>query len=141
MSWPKFINYVRNISPVMASNLEQGNILQNIDFGLKKICAQIGFKPSGKVFYDYLKEGQADEKLRKYLADYTGKDLNSISVKLIFVDSSFSKSENFKTQIETALEDEKVLNKKKEEQILAHPVIEQAKKIFHSKINNIELNT
>ena len=141
ISWPDFIHYVRNISPVMASNLEQGNILQNIDFSLKEICAQIGFKPSGKVFYDYLKESQADEKLREYLASYTRKDLDSISVQLIFVDGHSGKNENFKTQIETTLEDEKALNKKREQQILAHPIIQQAKEIFHSKINNVELNT
>ncbi len=141
LSWPKFIDYVNNISPVLASNLEQGNILQNIDFNLEKICAQVGFKASGKVFYDYLKESRADKTLKQHLTDYTNKDLDSVDVQFVLVDSHIKHSTEFKTQIETKIENEKALNEKRKTQLLNHPMIAKAEKMFHGEVRNIELNS
>ncbi len=140
-SWTSFISYLRNISPVTASNLEQGNVLEEIDFNSEKTLVQIGFKLSGKVFYAYLQESEVKDKLKKHFSHYAGKNPDTVEIDLVLIDGLDRKSKNFKTRVEIEIENEKNLKEERENKILNNPIIKQAEEMFHSKVDSIRLNT
>ena len=141
-SWLGFMEYLSKLSPVMASNLEQGNLLNEIDFHSDHIHLEIGFRNTGQIFYDYLCDSKVKDKLKSYFSEYSKQSINTLEIKFSLIENEKEDiSKNFQTQYEIELEQEKVLKKEKEEKILNNPVIQKAKEIFKTRVDKIKLNS
>ena len=138
-SWSGFLQYLRGQSPVIASNLEQGNIIEKVDFKADKIRVLLGFKQSGKIFYDYLQESAIIKKLKDALAQYARKGPNEVTVELSLIEESANANQDFKTRFELEMEEEKAQKQKREETLLNDPVIKQAEQMFNTKIDQINI--
>ena len=139
-SWDGFIGHLHKISPVTANNLEQGNIIEEIHFDSEKVIAKIGFRPSAKVFHDYLQGEEVKAKLKEYLSNYLNKDTSAIDLRFVLFNRPEAEKEKFKTRMEIKIEREKTLKKEQEEKILGNLMLKQAEEMFHSKVDRVKLN-
>jgi len=138
-SWPDFLNYLRNESPTTASNLEHGNLIEEIRYDQKPLKIRLGFMESAGVFKDYLEGREVYPRLIKNLGDFFNLPSNEIDFKVILLSEEEKKEKNFKTQVE--IHDEKKLNLEegRRQKILSDPFVREAEKIFNSKVDKIIL--
>ncbi len=131
--WESFLTHLNNLSPVTASNLEQGNLVKPIEIKNGKLSVEFGLPPSGKVFYDYLNEEATLKRIENYLRDY-------FKQKVEFKLSMIGSKENFYSKAEMAQKEKEDLDKTKRAQILSHPMLKEAQGLFNTKVDKIFIN-
>jgi DNA polymerase-3 subunit gamma/tau len=139
-SWPDFLSHLRSESPTTASNLEHGNLVEEIRYEQKPLKIRLGFLESAGVFKDYLEGKEVYPRLLKNLGEFFHLPTSEIDFKVILLSEEEKKEKNFKTQVE--IHDEKKLNFEEErrQKILNDPFVKEAEKIFNSKVDKIILN-
>ncbi len=138
LSWDQFLKHLFDQSPVLASNLEQGNILNKLDPKADTIKIDIGFKNSSSIFHDYLKEQDVYSRLKQHAEDFFCKaEKQQILLTLSRIDNSLK--DNFVSKAE--LREIKTQNKKekKRDELINSPAIITAEKLFGTKISKINI--
>jgi DNA polymerase-3 subunit gamma/tau len=132
-TWESFLTHLDEVSPVTASNLEQGNLVRPIEVRNGKVSVEFGLPPSGRVFYDYLNEEATLKRIEGYLSEYFG-------VKADFIISMMATKEKFYSKAEMAQKAKDDLLKGKKEQLLSHPMLKEAESLFNTKVDKIFIN-
>ncbi len=131
--WESFLIHLNELSPVTASNLEQGNLVKPIEKINGKLVVEFGLSPSGKVFYDYLNEEATLKRIEGFLKNYFGQQ---VEFKLTLIKNK----ENFLSKAEMAQKEKEELANAKREQILSHPMLKEAQGIFNTKVDKVFIN-
>ncbi len=138
--WEAFLAHLFEQSPASASNLEQGNLLEPIQLGETSLTVQLGFPGGARVFFDYLNEPEAFEKLKKNISNYFEIEEEKIHLNLQLVEKEKAIEENFKSKAEIKAEQEQRERDNQKEKIATDPLIKHAESIFNTKIDRIQLN-
>ena len=93
---------------------------------------KIGFKASGRVFSEHLREEGVDRKLRGRLAEYLGRDPAEVSFEHGLVEG-----EGFKTLADLGRERDEERERERKEEVLRDPVIRKAEEIFSGKVDMV----
>ncbi len=138
--WNSFLSFLRSVSPAASANLEQGNLLSPISYSSDFLSVELGYPMSSKVFFDYLNEKEAYDKLMNNLVNYFEIDSSKIELKVQLVGIEEAQEQQFKSKIEIKYEAEQVRLKEMESDLVNDPVIKHAETIFSSKVDKITLN-
>ncbi|EQC43506.1 DNA polymerase III subunit gamma/tau [Bacteriovorax sp. Seq25_V] len=138
--WNGFLSFLRSVSPAASANLEQGNLLSPISYTAEMLSVELGYPMSSKVFYDYLNEKEAFDKLMNNLSNYFQIDHGKIDLKIQLVGKEEAEEQQFKSKIEIKYEAEQERLKQMETNLVNDPVIKHAETIFNSKVDKITLN-
>lgn len=132
--WSGFLAFLRTKSPLTCSYLEQGNILAPVNQQPNKLVVALGFDAASKTFYEYFDERESREKVVKFLAEYFTCSESSVELKLELIEQ-----DDF---VSRAVLEEQELNKRREqlkEQLVNHPLVSEAKRLFDGKIDRVIL--
>lgn len=132
-TWSEFLNFLQKKSPSTFSNLEQGNLLEEVDLDSNILEVHYGFSMESKVFYDFLVE--IKDKICGFMGEFFERDPQSIH--LVF---KINEDEDFKSQADLRRMSEEELHKEKEDDLLSHQAIKHAESIFNTKIDKTILN-
>ena len=139
-SWEGFLNYLTGVSPASSSNLEQGNLTRPLAYVEGTVAVSLGFPQSSKVFFDYLNEAEAYEKLKTNIAKYFDVELEKVSLILNLVNKAEAEKTSFQSKFEIKVKEEEIVNQNKEKEIASDEMIKHAEDIFGSSIDKIVLN-
>lgn len=138
--WDNFIEYVRKVSPPAAVNLEQGNLLHPVQKKQDGVDIELTFAPEQKLFHDYLSEADNKERMSQFASEFFEVPPNAIFFSFKLIDEQKKKEHGFMSKVEVReKEEEEQINKRKNE-FVSHPLIQEAEKIFNSKIDKIVLD-
>lgn len=138
--WDNFIEYVRKVSPPAAVNLEQGNLLHPVQKKQDGVDIELTFAAEQKLFHDYLSEADNKERMSQFASEFFEVPPNAIFFSFKLIDEQKKKEHGFMSKVEVReKEEEEQVNKRKNE-FVSHPLIQEAEKIFNSKIDKIILD-
>jgi len=138
-TWDEFLNYLRSVSPATAANLEHGNLLEEIGINSVPFTVLVGFPEEGSVFKDYLDDKDTFSRLKNHLADFFEIDIEKIKLAIQLVSDEEKKDINFRTKAEISEEARVNDIEEKKLKILNNPFIQEAEKLFNSKIDKVIL--
>jgi DNA polymerase-3 subunit gamma/tau len=139
-TWNGFIDFLKQKSPTTAANLSYGNPLHEIDFNSSPCLIQIFFPEDSSVFKDYLEEKDVKERLKLLLSEFFEKEVSQIILKTQVLSNKDKMDKNFKSKIEIEDEEKSTRNNEKRRSILNNPYVNEAEKLFNSKIDKVILN-
>jgi DNA polymerase-3 subunit gamma/tau len=139
-TWNDFLSYLRQTSPATATNLEHGNLLEELDTDSVPLSIQIAFPEDASVFKEYLEERDIYARLKNHLADFFELDIDKINFRMQLLTAEEKKDKNFKTKVEIDDELKSNIAEEKRQKILNDPYVKEAEKLFNSKIDKIILN-
>lgn len=137
LSYRDFLNFVKERSPGLYTNLEHGNSTDKTLVTEENVYFEIGFPKESKVFFDYLDEKDSRSKLSQLLSEYVEDE--NIENKINVVSLVREDESEFKTVAEVEEDKRLTIEKEKKEKIASHSMIKHAQKIFDTKIENIKL--
>jgi DNA polymerase-3 subunit gamma/tau len=138
-TWNEFLGYLRQTSPATASNLEYGNLLEEINLSSKPVTITVAFPEDAAVFQEYVEQKDIYAKLKNHLSDFFEVDIEQLQFRTKLLNQEEKKDKNFRTKVE--VDDEIRMNKEEErrQKILNDPYVKEAEKLFNSKIDKIIL--
>ncbi len=139
-TWNEFIAYLRQASPALGSNLEHGNLLENLNPGEKPFLVKLAFPETASVFFEYLEDKEVYARLKNHMADYFELSVDDIQFKTQLMSLEEKKDKNFRTTVEIDDELKAIEVEERRQKILNDPFVKEAEKIFNSKIDKIILN-
>jgi len=139
-TWDDFLPFLRKNSPATAANIEHGNLINPISVSETSVSIFLGFPEDSAVFKEYLEEKDTLARLKNNMADFFEIGLDKIQFKTKLLSVEEKKDTNFKTKVE--IDDEIKLNDEeaKRQKILNDPYVQEAEKLFNTKIDKIILN-
>lgn len=135
-NWSGFLHFLKENHGPLATNLEHGNELEEPTISDQKIEIKIAFKENAKVFYDYIMETDAFERLKSYIKNFF--EFNDDPILNITMIKKEDNSFRSKVEIENDINEE--INRKKEENLRNNPLILEAETIFNSKVDKVKIN-
>lgn len=138
-TWDEFLNYLRQTSLATATNLEHGNLLQEIDTESVPLSIDVAFPEDAAVFKEYLDEKDVYARLKNHLADFFEIDIEKINFRTQLLSLEEKNDINFKTKVEIDDEVRNNLEEERRQKILNDPFVKEAEKLFNSKIDKIIL--
>lgn len=139
-TWNEFISYLRQAAPALASNLEQGNLVETLDFDSKPFRVKIAYPETASVFHEYLEDKEVYARLAGHLSDFFEKPVDEVQFRSQVISLEEKKDKNFKTKVELDLERESLELEARRQKILNDPFVKEAEKLFNAKIDKIILN-
>lgn len=138
-TWNEFLGYLRQSSPATASNLEHGNLLEQINPKSRPLTITVAFPEEAAVFQEYVEQKDIYAKLKNHLSDFFEVDIEQMQFRTRLLNDEEKKDKNFRTKVE--IDDEIRMNKEEErrQKILNDPYVKEAEKLFNSKIDKIIL--
>lgn len=138
--WDSFLSFLKEDQKTLAANLERGNLLGGFNVTQESISLDIGFSEDNKIFFDFLKENEARKTLKEKLALAYGTNFDSMDIQFTLVDEQTKEKKNFMSKVEIEEQNFNQLQEEKRQRILDNKYIQEAEKIFNSKIDKIVLN-
>lgn len=138
--WSHFLKFVHKCSPTMAANLEQGNLIQDIDYSKDKLKVELGFDEESRIFYEHILEKENDFRLRRYLCEFFELEENKIELTIKLLDHSLKAQVNFVSQAEIKEKEIQELLDQKKMNFMEHPLIKEAESLFGSQIDKVIIN-
>lgn len=138
-TWGEFLNYLRQTSPATAANLEHGNLLEEINTRVSPLVIMVAFPEEAAVFQEYIEDKEIYARLKNHLADFFEVDIEKIQFKSQLLTTEEKIDKNFRSKVE--IDDEARMNKEeaRRQKILTNPFVQEAEKLFGSKIDKIIL--
>lgn len=138
-TWNDFLAYLRKTSAATATNLEHGNLLNELNAGHRPMLITVAFPEDAEVFKEYVEEKEVYARLKNHLSDFFEIDIDQIQFKTQLLTTEEKKDKNFRTKVE--IDDEMKLKNEEErrQKILNDPYVKEAEKLFNSKIDKIIL--
>lgn len=138
--WDNFIEYVRKVSPPAAVNLEQGNLLHPVQRKSDSVDIELTFGPDQKIFHDYLSETSNRERMSLYASEFFQVQPGAVFFAFQLIDEQKKIEHGFMSKVEVREKEEEEQIKKRKNEFVSHPLIQEAEKIFNSKIDKIILD-
>ena len=136
-TWQDFIKHLEKVSLVSASNLAQGNIISPVKIDNGMLSVKVGFKHSGKVFYDHLCTKEVRQKIVTYLADFFSVEVSRVSFKMEFLDHG--KGTEFKSLMDIERENREQEHSLKEKTLMENPIVQKASNLFHAQVKKVQI--
>ena len=134
-NWHGFLKNMESVSLAMAQNLKRALFINEKDFGKSDTVLKLSYTRGDEVLYDYITEKSTSDKLLQALRSFTGK--SDVDVKFSFIEED-KKIEMKVSSIEEKEEQEKKnLAQQKEKNILENQYIQEAQKLFDTKVDKI----
>jgi len=139
-SWPGFIEELRKENPTTASNIEHGNLVEDIFYNENTLSITLGFLKEAEVFKEFLDKKEIRDKILKQLSVYFELDEKQIKFFVQILSQEDQVEKKFKSRVE--IDEEARLNEieEKKKKILNDPFVREAEKIFNAKVDKIILN-
>ncbi|MBP9673754.1 MAG: DNA polymerase III subunit gamma/tau [Bacteriovoracaceae bacterium] len=139
-NWPDFLNFLNNDSPLLASHLEQGNVIGNPLFSEQGVAVEVAFTKESKLFFEYLQEGDSRQKISDKLAHFFNLESPKVKLKIIYLSDEEKQKIGFQSKVEMdKMKIQKEQGKIKEE-ILNHPRLKDLESLFDAKVEEIIFN-
>jgi DNA polymerase-3 subunit gamma/tau len=138
-TWHDFIGYLRQASPGLASNLEHGNLLQELLVGSVPLRIDLVFPETSSVFHEYLEDKDVYARLKNHLGDYFELSVDQVVFKSQLMSMEEKKDTNFLTKVEIEEEKRNLELEARRQRILNNPYVMEAEKLFSAKIDKIIL--
>ncbi len=132
--WSSFLQFLQAQSPLTCSYLEQGNIISPISSNNGCFSLSLGFDSASKTFYEYFEEREAKEKVVRYLSQFFGVEEKMIDLKLELIAEG-----NFVSRAELEEQKIKMERDKVKNNLIHHPMVQEAQKILGGTIDRIIL--
>ena len=139
-SWESFFSFLEQSSPATASNLEQGSIVEKMKLFDESLKIQYGFKDSAKVFWEHLNENETKKRLEGFISKFFDIPLQGVDIKLNLLTKEQGLKEEFLSVAEKNQKRDELLNEKNKQDLKSHPMIQEAEKLFNSKVDKVILN-
>ncbi len=139
-TWKSFFSFLEESSPATASNLEQGSIVEGMKLYDDSLKIQYGFKESAKVFWEHLNENETKKRLEGFVSKFFDIPLQGVDIKLNLLTKEQGLKEEFLSVAEKNQKRDELLSEKNKEELKSHPMIQEAEKLFNSKIDKVILN-
>jgi DNA polymerase-3 subunit gamma/tau len=139
-TWEGFLEFLAEVSPAAASNLEQGNLTKPLSYTADSVLVSLGFPQSAKVFYDYLNDQDSYEKLKANLSKFFAVALGNVYLELHLVDKQKADETHFESKFEIKLKEEESERQHKKSEIKSDNIIKHAQDIFGSSVDKIILH-
>ena len=139
-SWESFFSFLEQSSPATASNLEQGSVVEKMKLSDESLKIQYGFKDSAKVFWEHLNENETKKRLEGFISKFFDIPLQGVDIKLNLLTKEQGLKEEFLSVAEKNLKRDELLNEKNKQELKSHPMIQEAEKLFNSKVDKVILN-
>ncbi len=136
-TWENFIAYAMTQFKAIASNLERGNLLHELNLDTDVLNIEMGISESDKIFHEYLGAPENKEKIIMMLQDFFKKES---SFRMTLLDEEQKEKKNFSSIAD--IDEKKIQDKQDErkETILNNKHILEAQKLFDTKIDKIIIN-
>lgn len=139
-TWDGFIIDLKKKYKALAANLERGNVLGEFVVAKEQMSIEIGFTKDNKIFLDFLKENDARKTIKEELSSFFEVELSKVEIQFSFVDEETKEKRNFKSKVEIEEHSFNLRQEEKRQNILDNKFIQEAEKIFNTKINKVVLN-
>ena len=137
-TWKDFIKHLETVSPVSASNLAQGNIVSPIKIEKGTLSVKVGFKHSGKVFYEHLRSQEIHQKIVSYLGDFFDVDRKCINLGIEYLGREEGIG-GFKSLMDVEREDRERERSAKEKKLSEEPIVQKASALFNAHVQKIQV--
>jgi len=139
-SWIGFVEELRKENPTTASNIEHGNLVEEIFDSENILRITLGFSKEAEVFKDFLEKKEIRDKILKQLSFYFEREEKEIKFVIQVLSHEDQVEKNFKSKVE--IDEEARLNEieERKKKILNDPFVKEAEKIFKAKVDKIILN-
>ena len=138
--WVSFFSFLEESSPATASNLEQGSIVEEMKLFDKSLNVQYGFKESAKVFWEHLNENETKTRLEGLISKFFDIPLQGVDIKLNLLTKEQGLKKEFLSVAEKNQKRDELLSEQNKKELKSHPMIQEAEKLFNSKIDKVILN-
>jgi DNA polymerase-3 subunit gamma/tau len=136
--WISFEEFFKAEQPAIYAELEQGNIVEKMNLREDSVDITYGFSGDAILFYDHLKTNDGIEKIEESMMRYF--KVSRATLTLVSLDKEEAKEKNFlsksdirEQEFQQGLEDTR-------QEIRNHPIVQEAEKIFNSKVDKIKIN-
>lgn len=136
--WNDFLGFVSKENPALATNLEQGNLLDDFEVTSHSIKLRLGFSKGLQVFHDHLSEEEVVSRVVDLLASFYKLDPDRISLEVVLIDDG--QEEEFRSVAEIKAEDEEQKLSERKRDFLNQPILQEARKLFNADIDKVILN-
>ena len=136
--WPTFESFLKTEQPAIYAELEQGNIVEEMTLREESVDISYGFSGDATLFYDHLKTNDGIEKIEECMARFF--EVKRATLNLVSLDEQQAQEKNFlsKSDIRERERQEGLENTR--EGLRNHPIVQEAEKIFNSKIDKIKVS-
>ena len=135
-NWEGFLETLAITSPATASNLEQGNVINGINYlPNEKINIVLGFSSESEVFYDYLSEKNSRDKILGELEKYFLVKNDQIEFELRLLEDVEKERIGFNSIVEIDEKNKEEERNVKTQQLLSNSLIVEAQDLFKSQID------
>lgn len=138
-TWNAFLTYLRQTSPATASNLEHGNLLNDLDLDVIPLSIVVAFPEDASVFQEFVENRETYARLKNHLADFFELDIEKINFRTKLLTLEEKKDTNFRTKVEIDDERKQNLEEERRQRILNDPFVKEAEKLFNAKVDKIIL--
>lgn len=136
-TWEGFLKHLGKKSQMLTLNLDQGNTLGPVILDAEKLKIDLAFDSRGKFSYECLLEKDQLDRLYEYLTDFFGVSKSNVELNLRLLSDEQKVQLKFFSRAELDQQTrESHLNRKKED-LLQHPHIVDAEKIFNAKVDKV----
>ena len=139
-TWESFFSFLEKSSPATASNLEQGSIVEKLNLLDNNLKIEYGFKESAKVFWEHLNEGETKKRLESFISEFFDIPLRGVDIKLNLLTKEQGLKEEFLSVAEKNQKRDELLSEKNKQELKSHPMIQEAEKLFNSKVDKVILD-
>jgi len=136
--WSSFEVFFKNEQPAIYAELEQGNIVEQMNLREDSVDIAYGFSGDAVLFYDHLKSNDGIEKIEKSMMRYF--DVARATINLVSLDQKEALEKNFLSKSDIREKERQQGLEDTREKIRNHPLIQEAEKIFNSKIDKIKID-
>jgi DNA polymerase-3 subunit gamma/tau len=138
--WDGFVKHLSKKSQILILNIDQGNLLKPFNLENGKLKLDLAFDANGKFSYECLIERDQRERLIQCLEEFFEIEKSKIELNLILLTEDQKTEYNFfsRAEMENQKKEKRVHIKK--ENLLQHPNLQEAEKIFNAKIDKVIIN-
>jgi len=135
------VKYLYKESPALASSLEQGNVLNDVDKSKTgELVVELGFAESSAVFCDYLLEGETFERLRSFIVNFFHVSREDLSLDIKLIKKQEQEHLGFNSVAEIQEKENEIVNEQRRGDLQKNELIKEAQNLFGSKIDKLILN-
>jgi DNA polymerase-3 subunit gamma/tau len=138
--WSEFIKDLYKKFPAIAANLEHGNLLDKIKYLENKLHINLAFAHEHKLFYDFIQGANVMQNLKESMIEFFQVKLGELSLEIKILDRDKEEHKSFRSQIELEQEKQVINENKKRENLLNNPFVQEAEKLFGTKVTKVSVN-
>ena len=136
LSWQGFIAFVLENNRALAVNIEHGNVKDELIFSADSDRMNLIFSQKAQIFYDFVNEPENISKLRELLQTYLQRDNVKLDTELL----TGNDEKEFQSTVEIHESNLKRKDEQDKQDILDNKFIQDAEKIFNTKVDKVVLN-